>query len=90
MNTDVKICHVTKPGANLFAELGFEPAEAAQFQAELRQQIDQTQALKRQLMEELVSWIGDAQLKQAEVAEILKASRPRVSDVVNMKFDAKC
>jgi predicted XRE-type DNA-binding protein len=86
MNTDVKICHVTKPGANLFAELGFEPAEAAQFQAELRQQIDQTQALKRQLMEELVSWIGDTQLKQAEVAEILKVSRPRVSDVVNMKM----
>ena len=87
MNTDVKIRHVTKPGANLFAELGFEPAEAAQFQAELRQQIDQTQALKRQLMDELVSWIGDTQLKQAEVAEILKVSRPRVSDVVNMKMN---
>jgi predicted XRE-type DNA-binding protein len=43
--------------------------------------------LKRQLMEELSIWIAEHHLKQAEAAEILMVSRPRVSDVVNKKTD---
>ncbi len=85
MNIDTKIRHITPPGANLFAELGFEPAEAEQFHAELRQQVDQAKQLKLQLMQELANWITDRQLKQGEAAGILMVSRPRVSDVVNMK-----
>ena len=30
MKIDTEIRHVTKPGANLFLELGFAPAEAAE------------------------------------------------------------
>ena len=41
--------------------------------------------LKEQLMEELSTWITEHHLKQAEAAEILMVSRPRVSDVVNKK-----
>lgn len=85
MDIDTKIRHVTPPGANLFAELGFAPAEAEQFHAELRQQVDQAKQLKQQLMQELANWIADSQLKQTEAATILMVSRPRVSDVVNMK-----
>ena len=36
-------------------------------------------------MEELALWIEAHHLKQAEAAEILHVSRPRVSDVVNKK-----
>ncbi len=36
-------------------------------------------------MGELASWIEQHHLKQAEAAEILMVSRPRVSDVVNWK-----
>ena len=36
-------------------------------------------------MEELSVWIAKHHLKQAEAAEILMVSRPRVSDVVNKK-----
>jgi predicted XRE-type DNA-binding protein len=36
-------------------------------------------------MSELAEWIAQHQLKQAEAAEILMVSRPRVSDVVNKK-----
>ena len=82
---DTQIRHVTKAGANVFAELGFTPAEAKQFGAESRAQINDTKALKAQLMSELSKWIADNHLKQAEAAEILMVSRPRVSDVVNMK-----
>jgi len=36
-------------------------------------------------MAELAAWIEQHHLKQAEAAEILRVSRPRVSDVVNRK-----
>jgi hypothetical protein len=41
MMIDTQIRHITPPGANLFAELGFAADEAAQFQAELQHQIEQ-------------------------------------------------
>lgn len=85
MKIDTEIRHVTKPGANLFLELGFSEDEALKLQAASRQQINDTQALKEQLMGELTGWIAQHQLKQAEAAEILMVSRPRISDVVNKK-----
>jgi predicted XRE-type DNA-binding protein len=85
MTVDTQVRHVTKAGANLFQDLGFAPDEAARFQAESRQQINDTKVLKEQLMGELSKWISDNHLKQADAAEILMVSRPRVSDVVNMK-----
>lgn len=85
MTTDTQIRHVTPPGANLFLELGFEPAEAQRLHADSQQQINDTKALKAQLMAALAQWMEDNHLKQADAAEILMVSRPRVSDVVNMK-----
>jgi predicted XRE-type DNA-binding protein len=85
MNIDTEVRHVTKAGANLFAELGFAPEEAERLQAASREQINHTLLLKQQLMEELASWIAEHHLKQAQAAEILMVSRPRVSDVVNKK-----
>ena len=85
MTIDTEIRRVTKPGTNLFLELGFAPAEAKRLQAASRKQINDTRLLKQQLMDELSSWIVEHQLKQAEAAAILMVSRPRVSDVVNKK-----
>jgi predicted XRE-type DNA-binding protein len=85
MKIDTQIRHVTKPGANLFLELGFTPSEAKRLQAASRKQINDTRLLKQQLMEELSIWIAEHHLKQAQAAEILMVSRPRVSDVVNKK-----
>jgi predicted XRE-type DNA-binding protein len=82
---DTQVRHVTKPDANLFAELGFSREDARRYEAESRKRIDRTLALKEQLMGELVSWIKDSHLKQGEAAEILHVTRPRVSDVVNKK-----
>lgn len=48
--------------------------------------ISSTKLLKEQLMDELSNWIVDNHLKQAEAAEILMISRPRVSDLVNKKI----
>ena len=85
MTVDTEIRHVTKAGANLFLELGFAPDEARRLHAASRKHINDTRLLKQQLMEELSVWIAEHHLKQAQVAEILKVSRPRVSDVVNKK-----
>jgi len=85
MKIDTEIRHVTKPGANLFLELGFSAAEAKRLHAASRQQINDTRLLKQQLMAELTDWIAQNRLKQADAAQILMVSRPRVSDVVNQK-----
>jgi len=85
MTVDTKVRHVTKPGTNLFLELGFAPAEAKRLHAASRKQINDTRLLKRQLMEELSIWIAEHHLKQADAAGILMVSRPRISDVVNKK-----
>ena len=85
MTIDTEIRHVTKPGANLFLELGFDYADAVRLQAKSQQHINDTKGLKEQLMDELSKWIVENHLKQADAAEILKISRPRVSDVVNKK-----
>lgn len=85
MTINTEIRHVTKAGANLFLDLGFSPAEAKKLQAASREQINNTLALKKQLMTELANWIVEHQLKQADAAQILMVSRPRVSDVVNQK-----
>lgn len=85
MKVDTEIRHVTKPGANLFVELGFEPAEAKRLHAASRKQINDTLRLKKQLMTELANWIEAHHLKQADAAEVLMVSRPRVSDLVNKK-----
>jgi predicted XRE-type DNA-binding protein len=81
--TDIR--HITKPGANLFLELGFSPAEAKRLQAASRKKINDIELLKTQLMDELSNWINDHKLKQTEAAQILMVSRPRVSDVMNRK-----
>ncbi len=53
--------------------------------AAARKHINDTRMLKKQLMEELSGWIAEHGLRQADAAEILMVSRPRVSDVVNKK-----
>ena len=85
MKIDTEIRHVTKPGANLFLELGFPPEEARRLYMASRQQINDSRQLKEQLMAELATWIEQHHLKQADAAEILMVARRRVSDVVNKK-----
>ena len=82
---ETTIKHITKPGANIFLELGFEQSEAATLHTESQQQISNTKALKEQLIEELSKWILENHLKETDVSSVLKVSRPQVSDVINKK-----
>ena len=66
MTIDTEIRHTTRAGADLFLELGFSAPEAKRLHAASRKQINDTRALKQQLMAELSNWITEHQLKQAE------------------------
>ena len=85
MSTETKSSHITPVGGNVFADLGFEPDEAATLLAESQRVISAKLAIKESLMAELADWIEEKHLKQTEAAEILGVTRPRVSDVVNKK-----
>lgn len=85
MSIETKSMHITPAGGNVFADLGFEPAEAAALKAKSQRIISEKLAIKDSLMTELAGWIEAKKLKQAEAAEILGVTRPRVSDVINKK-----
>jgi len=85
MSSQKIITHRTPADGNIFADLGFAADEAARLLAEADQAIDQKRALKQVLMAEIAGWMDAQKLKQAQAAEILGVSRPRVSDVVNQK-----
>lgn len=82
---NTKSMHITPVGGNVFADLGFDPKEAAALKAESDRIISEKLAIKESLMNELTVWIEAKKLKQAEAAEILGVTRPRVSDVINKK-----
>ena len=85
MSIETKSMHITPVGGNVFADLGFEPEEAAALQAESKRIISEKLAIKESLMTELAGWISEKKLKQADAAQILGVTRPRVSDVINKK-----
>jgi len=85
MSIETQSMHITPAGGNVFADLGFEPEEASALKAESQRIISEKLAIKDSLMTELAGWIEAKQLKQAEAAEILGVTRPRVSDVINKK-----
>ena len=85
MSIETKSMHITPVGGNVFADLGFEPKEALELQANSNRIISEKLAIKNSLMSELAEWIAQKNLKQAEAAEILGITRPRVSDLINKK-----
>lgn len=84
-NSRCQIGHITPADANIFAELGFDAAQASALVEDAEKEVMQLLKIKQQLMQEISDWIKENNLKQAEVAAKLNISRPRVSDVVNQK-----
>jgi len=85
MKRNTKLGHITPAGANIFADLGFEPDEAVRLLEESNKIISEKLSIKESLMTELAVWIEKRELKQADAAQILGVTRPRVSDVINKK-----
>ena len=85
MSINTKSARITPAGGNVFADLGFESAEAQALQAQSQRIISDKIAIKEKLMGELALWIYTENLRQADAAQILGVTRPRVSDVINRK-----
>lgn len=85
MSINTKSARITPTGGNVFADLGFEPAEAQALQAQSQRIISDKIAIKEKLMGELALWMATENLKQADAAQILGVTRPRVSDMINKK-----
>jgi predicted XRE-type DNA-binding protein len=66
---------IRKSGGNVFADLGFDPAEASILQ------------MRAQLMNDLRDYIRTAKLTQVEAAAQLGIAQSRVSDLVSGKWD---
>lgn len=85
MSSKSIITHVTPVDGNIFTDLGFETEEAKRLLSQTDITISEKRAIKESLMTEIAEWIEMKRLKQAEAAEILGVTRPRVSDVINKK-----
>jgi predicted XRE-type DNA-binding protein len=64
-----------QPTNNVFRDLGFSAAEAAHL------------LVRSALMTEVQTFIESRRLKQAEAAEILGVTQPRVSDLLRGRID---
>ena len=82
---DNACAHITPAGGNVFADLGFSPAEAKALQVQVHEVIAKKLAIKKQLMDSLAEWMVQEKLTQAKAASLLGVSRPRVSDVIRHK-----
>lgn len=67
--------HVTRPGENIFEDLGFGPQAAENLK------------IRSQLMIAIRRIVEESGLKQTEAAELFGTTQPRVSDVVRGKID---
>jgi predicted XRE-type DNA-binding protein len=70
------ITHEVPAGANIFADLGFELAEAENLHVRAR------------LMHGIKGLIEEQGLKQADAAKLFGVSQPRISDLKRGKIDA--
>ncbi len=81
--TKLEITHITQADGNVFEDLGFSKEESKQ----LKENANNLIIAKRKLMENIAQWVKENDYTQAQVAEFLGVSRPRVSDVVNYKTE---
>jgi predicted XRE-type DNA-binding protein len=72
MTKKTKSTHVTRPGGNVFADLGFSAGEAANLK------------IRAHLMTELRDLISG--MPQAQAAALCNVSQPRVSDLTRGKI----
>ena len=73
--TKSKANKVTPPNGNVFADLGFDPATAANLK------------LRAEVLAAIEQWIAESGLTQKEIGELLGVSQARVSDLQRGKIE---
>jgi len=85
-NIDLKSRHFTRADGNVFTDLGFSPKEAKALLRDADARIANAKRLKKEAAAAITQWIQSNKLTQVAASEILDVSRPRVSDLVNLKL----
>lgn len=80
------VTHVTRSSDNLFVDLGLPAARARKLQTDTDALIFERMRLREQLADELNEWMAAQHSTQAELAQALKISRPRVSDLARRQL----
>ena len=86
LDADLKSRHITPAAGNVFADLGFSPAQAAAMLTDADARIAKSIKLKKDAAWAIAQWMRSEKLTQIAASEILDVSRPRVSDLVNEKL----
>ena len=86
-NADLGSRHRTTANGNVFADLGFAPEEAKALLRDADRRIARAQRMKENAATAIGEWIETRKLTQVAASEILAVSRPRVSDLVNLKLE---
>ncbi|GAI58344.1 unnamed protein product [marine sediment metagenome] len=81
MSIDTKSRHMTHAGGNVFADLGFEPKEAAELKVASQRLISVKLAVRDHLVKELAAWIEANDPMPSDVGRILGITRQRVADM---------
>jgi len=81
------VSHTTKSDGNIFIDLGFEPKEANRLAKKSQQRTQAKIKIRDRLMSSISDWIQTKKLTQLQAATKLGISRPRVSDVINKKYE---
>lgn len=83
---DLKSSRITPADGNVFADLGFTSKEAKALLSDADSRIAKAEKLKEEAATAIAAWMRDEKLTQVAASQILKVSRPRVSDLVNFKL----
>ncbi len=83
---DLKSSRITPADGNVFADLGFSAKEAKVLLADADARIAKAEKLKEEAATAIAQWMQSEKLTQVAASQILKVSRPRVSDLVNFKL----
>ena len=83
---DLSSSHVTPASGNVFADLGFSTKESKALLADADDRIVKAEKLKAEAAAAIAQWMKTQKLTQVEASQVLKVSRPRVSDLINKKL----
>ncbi len=83
---DLQSSHITPADGNVFADLGFSAKDSKALLADADARIAKAEKLKAEAATAIAQWMKSEKLTQVAASQVLKVSRPRVSDLVNQKL----
>lgn len=81
------VTHITPADGSVFEDLGFDKVAAKEMQAQVLREIEQRNDIKRAMVDGLKQEIARRGLSAEAAAALLDISRPRLSDITQLKVD---